>query len=134
MNPSFRLSLALIVTFLAASSLTGCYLQVGTGGGADESEETDTDAEETQGEPVDLGCDIYACESFCNYGGSCGYDEGSESQCVTDCLESCDDGFNDDVDAAVMACVDDAIADPWCADGVLDKCCTQIDGFSDLCF
>lgn len=132
MNSSFRLGL--VLTLVATSSLTGCYLEVGTGGGGDETEETESEEGTEEEVETDVGCDIYACENFCNYGGSCGYEEGTEGQCVTDCLESCDDGFSDEVDAAVMDCVDAEIADPWCTAGVLDKCCTQIDGFSDLCF
>ncbi len=115
----------------AAASLSGCYVEVGTDG--DETAE-DLGGELDQAEPEpSYACDIQECESFCYGGGKCSYDEGEEQHCVNDCLDACDDGWADDGDDAIMSCMAEHIGDVWCDAGLLDKCCSELDGWSDFC-
>lgn len=78
-------------------------------------------------------CDVAACDTFCSMGGDCNYDAVDAADCVTDCLDACDDGFADDGDAGIMACMQENLGDAWCDNGLLDACCAELDGWSDFC-
>lgn len=113
----------------AAFGLGGCYVEVGTDGEDEETEEVEAvDAPEEEST-----CDVSACDTFCNLGGDCNYDAVDAANCVTDCLDACDDGFSDEEDAVVMDCMTEQLGDVWCETGLLDKCCAEVDAWSDLC-
>ena len=122
-------SLVLFVAVAIAATTSGCVLRVGAGG---ETEETD--APVVVDEPEEPACDVAACQLYCDRGGSCAHEEGSAaSECVTDCLDACNDSPSADANLQVIGCVVENTPDVWCDGGLLDSCCHEVTSSSELC-
>lgn len=74
-------------------------------------------------------CDKSKCDWFCSSMQVCLY-EGNKAKCMLVCEERCGDGFFDAVDAAVIACVDQAGPSVDCS---YEKGCCEREFTNQLC-
>jgi hypothetical protein len=118
--------------FLATCALAtpGCYVELGTDG---ETSVAEPPADSDPAPAPAPGCEIAECQSYCDFGGACAFEEGAANECVNDCLDRCDDGWSDEGDAAIIECVSTSFPDSWCESGLLESCCHELDGISDFC-
>jgi hypothetical protein len=125
----------LLASTFAGVSLGGCYAQAEIGTLDDEEAEAEVDEPDAEAPAAaNEPCTYDACYWFCYEAALCSYDAGTaHSVCINECLDTCGDGYGDEEDAEVMACVDENEADYLCTDGLLESCCERTGGFSDLC-